>query len=173
MQQLLVRNGAAMPRTSSIGRLFDAVASLLGLCHVSRFEGEAAMSLEGAADPRAGSRYAMPLSDDVVWTADPSALIHAVIEDRARDTGVGTIAGAFHLALAELVVRGCVRAREQTGTSVVVLGGGVFVNRLLLELCLGALTAERFEVHAPRLAPCNDGGLSLGQAYVAACALED
>jgi len=173
VQQLLVRDGAAMPRTSSVGRLFDAVASLLGLCHISRFEGEAAMSLEGTADPRARSRYVMPLSDDVVWTADPSPLIHAVIEDRARDTGVGMIAGAFHLALAELVVQGCVRAREQTGTSAVVLGGGVFVNQLLLELCLAALAAERFEVHAPRLAPCNDGGLSLGQAYVAACALED
>lgn len=162
-----------MPRTSSIGRLFDAVTSLLGLCHVSRFEGEAAMALEGAGDARATSRYTMPLSDAETWTAEPSALIRAVLEDRARGTDVATIAGAFHVALAELVVRGCLRAREQTGTNVVALGGGVFVNRLLLALSLSGLAAERFDVHAPRLAPCNDGGLSLGQAYVAACALED
>lgn len=176
--QLLARGGTsgmepARPRTSSIGRLFDAVSSLLGLCHVAQFEGEAAMALEAAADLRAERRYSMELSDGPAWTADPAAMIRSIVNDRDSGVAVAAIAGAFHVALGELIVRGCERVREESGVSTVVLSGGVFMNALLLEGAAGALAAARFRVYAQRLVPCNDGGLSLGQAHVARCALEE
>ena len=173
VHQVLARGGSTMPRTSSVGRLFDAVSSLLGICHVARFEGEAAMALEAVANPRAARRYTFELSDETLWTADSSGLICGVMNDARRGSDVADIAGAFHIALCDLVVRGCERVREATATSTVVLSGGVFMNRMLLELAAEALVTARFAVLVPRLVPCNDGGLSLGQAYVAACALEE
>ena len=171
--QLLTRDADTMPRTSSVGRLFDAVASLLGLCHVATFEGEAAMALEAAATPGARRRYNCTLSEGPMWTADPGELIRGIVSDCARGVDAGEIAGAFHLALADLIVSGCERARAEMAVSAVVLSGGVFMNAMLLELASAALLDAHFEVLVPRLLPCNDGGLSLGQAYVAACALEE
>lgn len=173
VQQLLARDGAGLARTSSVGRLFDAVASLLGLCHVARFEGEAAMALEAAANPRARPRYTAELSAGAAWTGNPTSIIRGILDDRDAGLDVPTIAGAFHHALSDLVVQGCERVRESSGVSVVALSGGVFMNALLLELATVALAKARFSVHVPRMVPCNDGGLSLGQAYVAACALEE
>ncbi len=162
-----------LPRTSSVGRLFDAVASLLELCHVSRFEGEAPMAVEAAADPRATGGYDAPISGDAPWTVDASALVRHVVADRRRGRPVTEIAGAFHLGLRDIVVAGCDRVREQTDCGIVALTGGVFVNALLLTLTHAALSARGFRVLVPRLVPCNDGGLSLGQAYVAARAVEE
>ena len=161
------------PRTSSVGRLFDAVASLLGLCHVASFEGEAAMALESAAGSRVSSRYSITLGGGTCWTADPAQIIEGVVADLARKRDRADIAAAFHGAMRDLVVHGCERIREETGLQTVVLSGGVFVNKLLAESALEALTARRFKVLLPRMVPCNDGGLSLGQAYVAACALRE
>ena len=173
VQQLIARNGAIMPRTSSVGRLFDAAASLLGICHVARFEGEAAMALETVADRNAIRRYSIGISDDSAWSANPSSLICDMVEDRRRGVSVGSIAGAFHLALGDLVLRACERVRHDTGVGTVVLTGGVFMNALLLEHAARALSTAQFQVLVPRLVPCNDGGLSLGQAYVASRALEE
>ncbi|MEP7344117.1 MAG: carbamoyltransferase HypF [Gemmatimonadaceae bacterium] len=173
VHQMLARGGAIMPRTSSVGRLFDAASSLLGVCHVAQFEGEAAMALEAVADLRAARRYSFEFSGDDVWTADPSSIIRGMVDDRRRGLGVAEIAGAFHAALSDLVVRGSERVRHETGVETVVLTGGVFMNSMLLERAAEALANARFVVRIPRLVPCNDGGLSLGQAYVAACALEE
>lgn len=175
VQQLLARSDG-QPRTSSIGRLFDAVASLLGVRHVSRYEGEAAMALEAVADPRAKPRY--PVSrlgtgGDAAWTADPGGIIRGVLADRARGRLVPEIAGAFHLALGDLIVAGCDRIRAESGVGTVALGGGVFMNALLLTLSHDALIARGFRVLVPRLVPCNDGGLSLGQAHVASLAIRE
>jgi hydrogenase maturation protein HypF len=162
-----------LPRTSSVGRLFDAVASVLGLCHVSRFEGEAAMTVEAAADPLADRGYATPIDNGATWTVDASSIVRAVADDRRRGISVCEVAGSFHRALGDVIVAGCERIREATGTSVVAFGGGVFVNALLLSLSTAKLTERGFRVRVPRDVPCNDGGLSLGQAYVAARALEE
>ncbi len=172
VQQLSTRSEHT-PRTSSVGRLFDAVASLLGLCHVSRFEGEAAMALEAAAGGRVRGGYSMALSGGATWTADPGSLIQEILTDLTRGRDQSDIAAAFHGALRDLIVLGCERIREETGLAVVVLSGGVFANALLAGLTHEALVARRFRVLLPRLVPCNDGGLSLGQAYVAACALQE
>lgn len=162
-----------VPRTSSVGRLFDAVASVLGLCQVSRFEGEAAMALEAAADPLADRGYAMPIDGGTTWTVNASSVVRAVADDRRRGISVREVAGSFHRALGDVIVAGCERIRDETDISVVALGGGVFVNALLLSLSTAKLTERGFRVLVPRDVPCNDGGLSLGQAYVAARALEE
>ena len=172
VRQLVERPGRA-PRTSSVGRLFDAVASLVGLCHVASFEGEAAMALEAAAGARRERGYPVALSDGVTWTAEPATILEGVLADLARGRDRGEIAAAFHAALRDLIVLGCERVRESASLDTVVLTGGVFVNRRLTESARDALIARRFRVLVPRLAPSNDGGLSLGQAYVAACALRE
>ena len=172
VQQLIARPGQ-VPQTSSVGRLFDAVASLLGLCHVAHFEGEAAMALEAAAGRVVLNGYPVTLSGGSRWTAEPADIIAGVLQDLARGRDHSHIAAAFHGALRDLVVLGCERIREETGLGTVVLTGGVFVNALLANGAHDTLVARRFRVLVPRRAPCNDGGLSLGQAYVAACALQE
>ena len=169
----LITRAEGTPQTSSVGRLFDAVASLLGLCHVASFEGEAAMALESAAGSRVARAYPVTLGGGSRWTASAASIIDAVVADLARGRDRSEIAAAFHGALRDLVVLGCERIREETGVETVVLSGGVFMNAMLAEGALAALTARRFRVLLPRLVPCNDGGLSLGQAYVAACALQE
>lgn len=161
------------PRTSSVGRLFDAVASLLGLCHVASFEGEAAMRLEALACERLTWSYPVTLSGGECWTADPASIVAEVASDLARGRDRAEIATAFHGAMRDLVVLGCERIREETGLETVVLSGGVFANALLAGSARDALAARRFRVLMPRLTPCNDGGLSLGQAYIAACAVQE
>ncbi len=173
VQQLVAGRALRTPRTSSVGRLFDAVSSLLGLCHVARYEGEAAMALEAAADRIPHARYSIPISSDAMWTADPADLIRAVVKDHRHGIDLGVIAGGFHVALRDLIVRGCERVRETAGVKSVVLTGGVFMNARLTGMAATELEVRQFDVFIPRLVPCNDGGLSLGQAYVAVRALED
>jgi hydrogenase maturation protein HypF len=169
----LVSHVESLPRTSSVGRLFDAIASVLGLCQISRFEGEAAMAVEAVADPVADRGYSAPMSSGAPWTVDASAIVRAAADDLRHGVTVARIAGAFHRVLGDVIVTGCERIRAETGISVVALGGGVFVNALLLTLATAKLEEHHFRVLVPREAPCNDGGLSLGQAYVAARALEE
>jgi hydrogenase maturation protein HypF len=161
------------PRTSSVGRLFDAVASLVDLCHVASFEGEAAMALESLADGRIEDAYPVMLSGGDTWTADPGTVIEGVLTDLRRGRNVSEIAGAFHQTMSELVLQGCERVRASSGLDTVVLSGGVFVNALLTATAVRLLTMRGFRVLLPRQVPCNDGGLALGQAYVASCALEE
>ena len=172
VQQLIARS-MHTPQTSSVGRLFDAVASLLGICHVASFEGEAAMALESLAGSDAITRYPVTLSSGVTWTSDAASIVEGVVSDITAGRSRSDIAGAFHGALRDLIVLGCERIRESSGLGTVVLSGGVFVNALLAESANEALRARGFHVLLPHLVPCNDGGLSLGQAYVAACALQE
>lgn len=171
--QQLVTRPRGVPRTSSVGRLFDAVASLLGVCHESSFEGEAAMALEAVADVGNARAYRATLTGDVPFVADPGAIVRAVVEDRARGRSVAEVAGAFHVTLRDMVVAGCSRIRDASGVATVALTGGVFMNALLLEAARDALTARGFRVLIPGMVPCNDGGLALGQAHVAAHAIRE
>ena len=174
VQQLLERAAdVPAPRTSSAGRLFDAVASLLDVCHVNRFEGEAAMALEAVARLSDARAYPTALAGNQPWTVDGESIIHGVLDDLERGREVAEIAGAFHLSLRDLIVAGCTRIREETGVATVALSGGVFMNALLLTTSHDALSARGFRVLIPRLVPCNDGGIALGQAYVAAHALKE
>ena len=172
VNRLATRTGST-PRTSSVGRLFDAVASILGLCHEASYEGEAAMQLERLANGAVTSRYPVAIDDATCWTTSPSGIIEGVMEDVARGRPPTEVAAAFHGAMRDLVTLGCERIRHLSGLCTVVLTGGVFANVLLAEAARDTLVARGFRVLLPQRVPCNDGGLSLGQAYVAACVLRE
>ncbi|MGW2414972.1 carbamoyltransferase HypF [Streptomyces tubercidicus] len=163
--------------TSSMGRLFDAVSSLAGVCHHAGYEAQAAIALEAAAltageDPGPGYAFALrggqtgPAAADLV--ADPAPVLTAVIADLRAGTAVPLIAARFHGAVADLVRRGCALARERAGLTTVALTGGVFANTLLAEATARLLRQDGFTVLRHRRVPPNDGGLALGQIVVAA-----
>jgi hydrogenase maturation protein HypF len=160
--------GVNAPLTSSAGRLFDAVSSLLGVRDVVTYEGQAAIELEHVADPAETGSYAVPVSNDPVARVQLACLVRAITEDVLRGVPVPVLAARFHNALADVVLDVCQRLRELSGLSTVALSGGVFQNALLLGRCLDRLEARGFLVLTHRQVPPNDGGISLGQAAVAA-----
>ncbi|HXG69569.1 MAG TPA: carbamoyltransferase HypF [Gemmatimonadaceae bacterium] len=165
----MLENGVNSPATSSIGRLFDAVAALAGVRDVAQFEGQAAMELEAVADAGSTQSYATHIEDmDSMLIPDPGSLIRAVVSDAARGVDASVISAAFHNGVARMILDTVVRIRQNTGVNRVVLSGGVFQNVLLLTRAAAGLELAGFEVFTQRLVPCNDGGLSLGQAYVVA-----
>ncbi|MGE5027520.1 MAG: carbamoyltransferase HypF [Betaproteobacteria bacterium] len=159
----MLGRGVNAPLTSSCGRLFDAAAGLLGVRLVSAFEGQAAMLLEGRAQAYGP---VAPMKDGYTVDADELNLMPLLAAlSRMSDAGHG--AALFHATLAEALAMWVAEARAKTGLDHVVLGGGCFLNRVL-----GAALAARLEelgmkVHRARQAPPNDGGLSLGQAWIA------
>ncbi len=164
----MIDGGVNVVATSSAGRLFDAVASLLGLRDVVSYEGQAAMELEAAADEVAGDSYPLPVVQGEMIEIDPRPLVRQIVADLDSDEPVGRIAGRFHRALARAVVESCRLVRQRTGLSTVALSGGCFQNRLLTELVWDQLDRSGFEVLLHARVPPNDGGISLGQAAVAA-----
>ena len=171
MVQMITR-GINSPPASSLGRLFDAVAALVGLRGTVVYEGQAAIELEMIAEPSEGLYpFDIRAGDDSPGTLDVAPLIRAVVEDLRQGVPIRQIAGRFHHSMAALLATACLRAREQTGLNDVALSGGVFQNRLLLEQLVDRLEAEGFDVYLNRRVPPNDGGLSLGQAAIAAARL--
>jgi hydrogenase maturation protein HypF len=164
----MLATGVRSPPTSSVGRLFDAVAALAGVCHTARFEGEAAMRLEWAAEPGVTDGYRFALRDGMPTTADAGPVIRGVVEDVRRGERAGVIAARFHAAVASLVGEVADRVRSQTGIRVVALTGGVFQNALLVERTAALLDSGGYRVLLHRRVPCNDGGISFGQVAVAA-----
>ncbi|MFB7374406.1 carbamoyltransferase HypF [Streptomyces sp. NPDC056222] len=161
--------------TSSMGRLFDAVSSLAGICHHSGYEAQAAIELEAAAlrapDVAEDGRYAFRLGSrqaGAPLTADPAPLLTAVAADVLDGTPAAVVAARFHRALARLVRTVCGAARSETGVETVALTGGVFANTVLSSACARGLREDGFTVLRHRLIPPNDGGLALGQLVVAA-----
>jgi hydrogenase maturation protein HypF len=152
------------PRTTSMGRLFDAVAALVGLGATNRFEGEAAMALEFAADETGlAEPYSIPLRPGEPALADWGPLIEAVLGDCRAGVSAGTICGRFHESLAALAEDVAVHV----GVPRVVLTGGCFQNARLALRTRERLTRRGFDVRTPRAFPPNDGGISLGQVLVA------
>jgi hydrogenase maturation protein HypF len=164
LRSMLAR-GLNAPLTSSIGRLFDAVAALSGVRTLRGFEGQAAMELEFAAeDPPAAGTYPWTFQSGEVLVADPGAMVQAILDDRRQGVPAGLIARRFHHALADLALAWA----RHGGVADVVLCGGCFQNALLLDLVGSRLAEAGFQVHIPRRYPPNDGAISLGQAWVAA-----
>ncbi|HVL70195.1 MAG TPA: carbamoyltransferase HypF [Vicinamibacterales bacterium] len=160
------------PLTSSAGRLFDAVAAIAGLRDTVSFEGQAAMQLEAAAGAAPGGGddgYPVDLLDGAgTLEMDTRPLIAAAAFDAQRGRDAGMIARRFHAGLADAAARTCERLRTALGHDTVVLSGGVFLNALLTRECERRLIARGFRVLRHERVPPNDGGLSLGQAAVAA-----
>ncbi|MEV0535792.1 carbamoyltransferase HypF [Kitasatospora sp. NPDC050463] len=169
LERQLERSLNCLP-TSSMGRLFDAVSALAGVCQLAEYEAQAAIELEGAAlahGPAQG--YAFDLRPvDGTLVADPAPVLAAVVADLAAGAPAGRIAARFHDAVAGLVRRICAAARAEYGTGTVALTGGVFANALLSSACAAGLRADGFTVLRHRRVPPNDGGLALGQLMVAA-----
>ncbi|MDR4465183.1 MAG: carbamoyltransferase HypF [Nitrospira sp.] len=172
----VLKSGIASPWTTSMGRLFDAVASLTGLCQETTFEGQAAMAVQFAAErgietSLEGYPIDLVLSESpgVKWILDWRPMMNALLDDLRRGRRAEVVATKFHVGLAE----GVVRVAQAAGLPRVVLTGGCFQNRLLVSLVRRRLEAAGFSVYCHRLVPPNDGGLSLGQAVVAAHLLKD
>jgi hydrogenase maturation protein HypF len=166
----LARSGLASPATTSMGRLFDAVAALTGIRAEINYEGQAAVELEAACDPHENGAYPIAVGGAPL-VIDPRETIRAVAADVAAGEPAGVIARRFHRTIARATVDACVALAAAHGTDLVVLSGGVFQSRLLLESALEALTAAGLRVLVPERLPVNDGGIAYGQAAVAAASL--
>ncbi|MEU2232840.1 carbamoyltransferase HypF [Streptomyces vietnamensis] len=174
LERQLARELNCVP-TSSMGRLFDAVSSLAGICQHAGYEAQAAIELEAAAlrapavaeDGRYAFRLGSPRTGAPL-TADPAPLLTAVVADVLDGTPAAVVAARFHHAVARLVRVVCAAARGETGVETVALTGGVFANTVLSSACAEGLREDGFTVLRHRLIPPNDGGLALGQLVVAA-----
>lgn len=172
----MIERGLNSPLTSSLGRLFDAVAAILGLRDEVLYEGQAAIELEMLAssvapDEQPPYPYALLRSGQGPLQIDVSPMLSALVEDLQRGYDRARLARRFHRSLVAMFVDLCQRIREVCGLSQVALSGGVFQNRLLLEDLVTELEASGFAVYLNRRVPPNDGGLSLGQLAVAAARL--
>jgi len=170
----MLRRGVNSPLTSSCGRLFDGIASLLGLRDRVSFEGQAAMELEMQLWGKAESAlteesYPFELREEKEVILIPyRPIIRKVVEDLSRGAGRRVISLRFHNTLIELFLEVCRRIRERTGIEKVALSGGCFQNLYLLTRLWERLEGEGFEVYTHSQVPPNDGGISLGQVAVAA-----
>ncbi|MFJ2033711.1 carbamoyltransferase HypF [Streptosporangium sp. NPDC087985] len=165
----VARSGVNSPLTSSAGRLFDAVAAILGLRDTVTYEGQAANALEQRADPTEESAYPVRLSGaGELLLIQAGDLVRAVVDDLRERTDPAIVSARFHNGLATATAAGCAQLRTRTGIGTVALSGGVFQNRLLLGRLVRALRHHGFRVLTHRRVPPNDGGISLGQAAVAA-----
>ena len=193
LDELIARHGkpakqiaalcASAVRTSSTGRLFDAVVGVLGFCDVASYEGEAAMRLEALArDDRSTVMYPIelrtrnqmargssaklalePSPDEAAMMLDTLPIIRGVVRDRERGVSASTIARRFHTTLVELIARSCVEVARAESIRDVVLSGGVFANLILANEVPVRLRAYGLLPHLPRRVPPNDGGLAFGQ----------
>ncbi len=161
--------GLNAPVTTSMGRLFDAVAALCGLREIVSYEGQAAIALEQIADESEQESYRFSIvREPDGWIYDWRSVVQGVILDAASGIPPSRISMRFHRALANLLAEAAKTHREETGCNLVALSGGCFQNELLLKLCVEELKSSGFTGLINRLVPCNDGGISFGQAAVAA-----
>ena len=168
----MLERGINSPLTSSCGRLFDAIAALAGIRLSVNYEAQAAIELETAigSSPEESSYpfELLPDNDDAGWTIGTRPLFEAVIRDLVSGTPTGIISARFHNGLADILASVATLLRQSTGLHRVCLSGGTFNNLYLTERLSRKLEENAFEVYTQRDVPCGDGGLSLGQAMVAA-----
>jgi hydrogenase maturation protein HypF len=176
----MIRQEINAPFTSSMGRLFDAVSSMIGIRHRVSYEGQAAIELEWAAQSQVRSRWVdqnylfdihRSSGSSPLWVIDPAPVIQSIVSDLKRGVDGPDIAFRFHSAVSRMVGDICARIRDEIGLNQVVLSGGVFMNALLSDGIMTDLEKREFKVFCHSLVPCNDGGICLGQAAVAAAQL--
>lgn len=156
----IIRKGLYSPYTSSVGRLFDGVSSLLGLRQKASFEGQAAMEVEFAAEESSiEEAYAFELREEEILRIDWEPVIRAILEDRKKGLSAADAARKFHHALAEAIAAVC----ERAGLARVVLSGGCFQNKLLAEKTIEILRRKGFRPYWHQRIPPNDGGICVGQ----------
>jgi hydrogenase maturation protein HypF len=163
-------SGLNSPLTSSMGRLFDAVAALMGVRQEVNYEAQAAIEMEALADGNEPGYYTLELRQDVL---DPSPLFHQLVQDLRLQISPRVMAARLHGGIARATADVCRTLRAQRGLNAVALSGGVWQNTYLLALTTGLLQEDGFEVYIHRRVPANDGGLALGQAFSAQARLRD
>jgi hydrogenase maturation protein HypF len=169
--------GINAPLTSSMGRLFDAAASLAGVRQLVNYEAQAAIEFEALADPDEMQAYSFAYSVDPdhpdETIIDPTPLLIEIVRDLRAGLRRSVISGRFHNAVAEMVRVMVLGLASQYQLSQVVLSGGVMQNKLLLVKIVNKLNADGHEVLFHCKVPANDGGLALGQAVIGSCRLKD
>ena len=164
----LIRKRINSPLTSSAGRLFDAVAAILGIRERINYEGQAAVELEMLSQDEREKFYPFKITEGGEnFIVDTLPLVEAVVEERRKKIKRELIAGRFHWTLSKIILKVCQLIREKHRLNQVVLSGGVFQNSLLLKQVLYLLRSSGFRVILPGFIPPNDGGISLGQAVIA------
>lgn len=164
-----IESGLNAPLTSSMGRLFDAAAALVGVRQRVNFEAQAAIELEALADTDENGLYESNLAIQKTHIEiDVSPALRAMIADARAQVARPVIAARFHNGIAQMTRQVCLQLRAQYGLNEVALSGGVWQNMTLLRKTLQLLRADAFRVYTHRRVPTNDGGIALGQALVAA-----
>ena len=160
----MLRSGINCPMVSSTGRLFDAVAALLGLCMISTFPAEAPMRLESIATPGFTERYKVMIDE----TINVQSMIPGIVEDILAGVDPGIISAKFHNTIISVIFEVVNAMSNRFRCNKVVLSGGTFQNKYLLEGTLEMLGESGFDVYSHASVPTNDGGISLGQLAIAA-----
>jgi hydrogenase maturation protein HypF len=170
----LERGLNAVP-TSSMGRLFDAVAAISGVRETVTYEAQAAIELEMLVDQaeRGGYEWQVTHAADGSLEIEAGPVIRAVVADLEAGIAPAIIAARFHNSVAALVARVCRKLRDETGIAQIALSGGVWQNTTLLAKTLQLLRQDGFTVYTHQIVPPNDGGLSLGQAVIASLINEE
>ncbi|NOZ20139.1 MAG: carbamoyltransferase HypF [Planctomycetes bacterium] len=164
----ILQGGINTPKTSSLGRLFDAVSAMLGVCNEASYEGQPAIELEGIADEVCTESYDFMISPNgSALQVDMAPAIRQIVRDIRDGVDRAAIAGRFHNTIVNVSLEMCLRIREKYSLDTVAFSGGVFQNLLLAERLASELTRSGFEVLQHHHVPPNDGGLSLGQAVIA------
>jgi hydrogenase maturation protein HypF len=158
----MIKTSINSPLSSGAGRLFDAVSALIGLCPVSLFDSEAPMRLESSINTETDLYYPFTLSKNVVF----AETFKAILSDMARSE-VSLISAKFHNTVAQIILEVSKKIRKDVLINKVVLSGGVFQNKYLLEKTIHKLVQNKFKVFTNHQVPVNDGGISLGQLVVA------
>ena len=168
----MMQGGLNTVQTSSCGRLFDAVASIMGLRHEVNYEGQAAIELEMAVLEGISESYPFEIGATSTWEIDMRPAIERLVQEVQMKFSVSLMAAKFHNTLVAVIVEVCRRLHETDGLNLVCLSGGTFQNSYLLERLVPALRDTGFEVYLNRQVPTNDGGIALGQAAVANAILQ-
>jgi len=166
-QQMLrqqIQSGTNAPLTSSMGRLFDGVAALVGVRQTVNYEAQAAIELEALVDPAERARYEFQITGSVI---DPAPMFEQIVADLSHQIPIQQISAKFHNTIAEIALQTCLAIRSKTELNLVALSGGVWQNSVLLQTTIKKLRENSFSVYYHDQVPTNDGGLSLGQAVIA------
>jgi hydrogenase maturation protein HypF len=166
----IIKNKINCIDSCSIGRLFDAVSSLIGIKDIINYEGQAAIELEAKIKPGNYQLYPYEIDDSIIKT---DQIIRGILEDRVSKIDIGIISAKFHNTIIDIILKVCCSLREKHGINKVALSGGVFQNAYLLSNSIDKLEEAGFEVFTQSLFPSNDGGIALGQIVAASLMIEN
>lgn len=158
----MIEGSINSPLTSGAGRIFDAVSALAGICGVAEYDSEAPMRLEAAISSDTDLCYPFTTGRTISLAGTFSGILKDI-----SDHNLAAIPARFHNTVAAIILEVCLRMRSEQALNKVVLSGGVFQNRYLLERAISLLENEMFEVYSNTIVPSNDGGISLGQLVIA------